>query len=390
MQVALFFEEVMDISALREEVDRIDAAMLKLLDQRIALARQISEAKRSAGMPLRDAEREHTMLNAARGAELENLRPEEAADFRSALLQLTRTSVSRHRRPPEPMKIAIIGIGLIGGSLARALKTCQPEHQIVGVDLDARLPAAGQSGLFDSLESPTNGDKAVKRADVVFLCTPLARTIELLPTLAQDVPKDAIVTDVVGVKQAVVQAAQEAFNFPDAPYFVGGHPMAGKARNGFEHSDARLFEDRAWVLTPDPHDPVDKLNRLGSLIESVGATVRLMSPGEHDRAMAAVSHLPQLISTALMLTAGRRDKGVAGPALLEMTRLAASPAHLWNDLTVALKPELIADLQRLKSYLTELEMAVNFQEPLDKWFGQANELRALLEDREVARQQGSA
>ena len=380
----------MDISALREEVDRIDSEMLKLLDQRLALAQQISGNKREAGIPLRDNEREEAMLQAARDLKLPNLRSDEAAEFRQTLLKLTRASVARRKITPEPVKITIIGLGLIGGSLARALTAAQPKHEISGVDLAVRLKPARDCGLFTTVVTPEEGAAAVKHADVVFLCTPLSRTLELLPTLADDVPTDAVVTDVAGVKQVVVAAAAEAFSSPDAAYFVGGHPMAGKAVQGFESSDARLFEGRPWVLTPEPHDPVEKLNRLGSLIESVGAHVRLMSPGEHDRAITAVSHLPQLLSTALMLTAGRRDKGIAGPALMEMTRLASSPASLWNELTVQLKPELLADLQRLKSYLTEFEMAVNFQESLGKWFDQANELRALLEAREVARVNGSA
>lgn len=92
-----------------------------------------------------------------------------------------------------------------------------------------------------------------------------------------------------------------------------------------------------------------------------------------------VSHLPQLVSTALMLAVAGRDQGAAGPALMEMTRLAASPAAMWNELVRELRPELIGELQRMQSYLTELEIAINFNEPLDKWFQRANALRKRLE-----------
>jgi prephenate dehydrogenase len=276
-------------------------------------------------------------------------------------------------------RVTIIGLGLIGGSIGKALKAAQPEHRLQGVDLPGRLDAARESGLFEALHADGAGAEAVKHADVVFICTPVSRTLELLPDLAEDVPTRAIITDVAGMKRAVVDVAMQAFNFPDAPYFVGGHPMAGKAQYGFAFSDAHLFEGRPWILTPAPHDPVEKLQILEGLITSTGARLHLMTPDEHDRAMAVASQLPQLVSTALMLTAGDRANAVAGPALREMTRLAASPAGLWNELAQLGKRHLIGELHSLKSYLTELEMAVHFGEPLDKWFDRANALRKGLE-----------
>jgi prephenate dehydrogenase/chorismate mutase len=378
----------MDISALRAEVDRIDAEMLKLLDKRVGLARSITDAKVEQGRALKDESREQQMLIDARKLTHERLTPDDAAEFRSALIEFTRTAVARRRGAPKPMEITIIGLGLIGGSIARALKASQNEHSLHGVDLADRLDAPRASGLFESVVADSSGANSVKHADVVFLCTPVGRTIELLPTLADDIPKEAVVTDVASVKHAVATAALEAFNFPDAPYFVGGHPMAGKAQFGFEHSDARLFEGRPWILTPTPHDPVAKLDVLHSLIASMGARLHLMKPAEHDHAMAVASHLPQMVSTALMLTAGDRANAVAGPALSEMTRLAASPGALWNELTRHVKKELIGELQSLKSYLTEIEMAVHFGEPLDKWFDRANSLRFQLEAAQVAKQPG--
>jgi prephenate dehydrogenase/chorismate mutase len=378
----------MDISALRAEVDRIDGEILRLLDKRIGLARSITDAKVEQGRALKDESREQQMLVDARKLSFDRLSPDDAAEFRSALIEFTRSAVARRRSAPKPMKIAIIGLGLIGGSIARALKASQKEHQLHGVDLADRLEAPRASGLFEAVLPDAEGAEAVKHADVVFVCTPVSRTIELLPTLAEDIPKEAVVTDVASVKRAVSKAALEAFNFPDAPFFVGGHPMAGKAQFGFEHSDARLFEGRPWILTPAPQDPVLKLDILHSLITSMGARLHLMKPTEHDRIMAVASHLPQMVSTALMLTAGDRANAVAGPGLREMTRLAASPGALWNELTQHVKKHLIGELQSLKSYLTEIEMAVHFDEPLDKWFDRANTLRAQLEAAQVAKQPG--
>lgn len=370
----------MDISGLRQEIDRVDAELLSLVDRRVQLALQIAKAKLSQSLPQHDPAREDSMLRAAHESKHETLSPHEAEEFIATLLPLTRNWVARRRRGAivSPHRIAIIGLGLIGGSIAKALKLATPDHSLTGVDLTDRLTEPRKSGLFEELFTPEEGAKAVRRADVVFLCTHVEKTIELLPTLADDVPKDATVSDVSGVKRAVDTAAKEAFGSPSAAHFVGGHPMAGRAIGGFEHSVAGLFEGRPWVLTPTPQDPVDKMRRLNLLIESTGAHVKLLSPAEHDETMAVVSHLPQLVSVALMLTAGGRDRGIAGNGLIEMTRLASSPAELWNRLVERSRPELIGELQRLKSYLTELEMAVNFGEPLDKWFDRANKLKADL------------
>ncbi|MBZ0135095.1 MAG: bifunctional chorismate mutase/prephenate dehydrogenase [Planctomycetes bacterium] len=369
----------MDISALREKLDRIDSQMLALLDERVALARDISSAKRATGLPLRDADREHQMIGAARAGEYDTLRPHEAVAFLELCLSFTRQCVHQRDCECEPRSIAIVGLGLIGGSLAMALKQAQPAHKLYGVDVDGRLDAPRNSGLFHELWPADQGAEAVKHADVVFLCTPLARTLELLETLAQDVPKHATVTDVAGVKTTIANSAAATFNFPDAPYFVGGHPMAGKARFGFENADAMLFAGRPWILTPASGDPVSKLNTLRTLIESTGATLQLMLPESHDRTIACASHLPQLAATALMLTVGDRANAIAGPGLRDMTRLASSPGTMWSELMRQVRPQLIAELQTFKAYLTELEMAVQFGEPLDKWFNRANHLRAGLE-----------
>lgn len=371
----------MDIAALRSEIDRVDVELLALLDERIELAAQIADAKVKADLPLHDREREDAMLKEARTATFNALAPHEAEEFLATVLTLTRTWITRRRRAAhvQPLRIAIVGLGLIGGSIAKALKRANPDHRLVGIDLSDRLLLPSESGLFTELYSPEDGAKGLAKTDVVFVCTHVEKTIELLPTLADDAPVGCTVTDVSGIKTSVVESAVQAFDSPSAPHFVGGHPMAGKAQGGFENSEANLFEGRAWILTPTPHDPVDKMRRLSLLIESIGARVELLSADEHDRTMAVVSHLPQLVSVAMMLTAGGRHRGVAGNGLRDMTRLADSPAGMWNRLISRMRPEVLGELQRMQSYLTDLEMAVGFGEPLDKWFELANAARIGLD-----------
>jgi prephenate dehydrogenase len=263
---------------------------------------------------------------------------------------------------------------LIGGSLALALKRATPDHTITGVDLADRLAAPWECGAFESVHSPDEGAKAIERADVVFLCTPPSRNLELLVRVMQDAPTGAIITDVGGIKRDICSEAQKHLDTP-GPLFVGGHPMAGKASSGFEHASASLFENRAWVLTPDRHAPADRLRVLHRLIESTGASVQLLTADEHDRIVPAVSHLPQLCAVALMLTIGGRDHGIAGPALREMTRLAESSADLWHELLASCREEAVGEVQRLRTYLTELEVALGLKEPVTALFKRAALLR---------------
>ncbi len=367
----------MDINELRSRVDALDADLLRLIAQRLALAEEINAAKAKQGLPLLDEARETAMIRAARETAAKPLTADDAEDALRAILNLSRRWVYGRSAAAraEPRRIAIIGLGLIGGSLARALKRGNPRHAIRGVDLSERLEQPAASGLFESVHQPGDGARAVAEAEVVFLCVPPKRALEVLEALARDLPRDAVLTDVGGLKLEIVERA-EALGFGKAgPVFVGGHPMAGRELTGFEASRADLFTDRNWVLTPRPDAALPPLTLLRGLVESTGAYVQLLSPEEHDRVVVTVSHLPQLVSIALTLTVAGRDRGIGGPALKEMTRLASSPAALWNELLAEVRPQAVGELQRMRSYLTELEIALSFREPLDKWFDQAANLR---------------
>lgn len=367
----------MDINELRTRVDALDAELLCLIGRRLALAEEINTAKAAQGLPLLDTAREAAMIEAARKAATGPLTADDAEDALRAILNLSRRWVYGRSAAAKvkPMRIAIVGLGLIGGSVARALKRANPGHSIRGVDLPDRLDLAAASGLFGSLHQPADGAHAVAEAEVVFLCTPPKRSLELLESLARDVPRTAVITDVGGLKLEVVERA-EALGFgKKGPAFVGGHPMAGREVTGFAAARADLFTDRHWVLTPRPDADLAPLTLVQGLVESTGAYVQLLSPEEHDRVVVTVSHLPQLVSIALTLTVAGRDRGIGGPALKDMTRLASSPAALWNELLAEVRPQAVGELQRMRSYLTELEIALSFREPLDKWFEQADALR---------------
>lgn len=375
----------MDIAELRAEMDVVDKKLIRLADKRLRLARKINKAKRDYGLPIRDPRREEEIVHRTRGAKHKFLKPSEAEEFSITVLEMTRRWVRKRLlgHGVKPLNITIVGLGLIGGSLARSLKRATPGHRVNGVDLETRIGKPRASGLFAEVYSPEDGAKAVENADVIFLCTPANRTLELLSQIADHAPPSAIVTDVAGVKRAITERAAELFTEGRA-YFVGGHPMAGKAENGFENSDADLFMEHIWVLTPGRDDPVEKLKRLHRLIQSTGASLQLLMPDVHDQTVCAVSHLPQLASVALMLAVGDRDRGIAGDGLLDSTRLAGSPGRLWNELVASVRNQDVHELRQLRQCLEEIETAIAGSKPLEDWFSRANALRRKLEKGGVA------
>lgn len=363
----------MDITELRQNIDQLDSQILELLARRLELALEVNRSKRAHRMPLRDATREALVLDGAETGAKAPLDGAEARELMRQLLEFSRGAVRRRlcAEGVPALRVAIIGAGLIGGSIARALKRANTEHTLRCIDLPHRLDAPRAAGLFASLHEPRDGKTAVADADLVFLCAPPSRNLELLPKVLADAP-GAIVTDVSGVKRAICEAGRAAAS---GATFIGGHPMAGKAHSGFEHATAALFDGRAWVLSPERDVNTDHLRTLKSVVESMGASVQLLSADEHDRIVPAVSHLPQLASVALMLAVGGRDHGISGPGLMDMTRLAESSGHLWQELLGNSRTEVIGEVQRLRTYLTEIEIALGLNEPLLSMFERAGELR---------------
>ncbi len=275
--------------------------------------------------------------------------------------------------------VAVIGLGLVGGSLARALKKSSRKLALLGVDREDALAAPRKSGLFDALAVPKDAPKLLGKAGVVMLCAPHGENIKWLPRLKKAAGTNAVISDVGGVKRDICERAMEVFDAAAGPVFIGGHPMAGSELSGFENSRDDLFAGRPWALTPVGRLHPSKLGVLCRLVGLVGATPRVMTPASHDEAVVTVSHLPQLVSIALMLAAKGRDRGLAGPGLMGMTRLASSSPAVWDPLLAAERKRSIAELQRLRAYLTELEMSLAFDEPLKRWFDLAARARRELE-----------
>jgi len=255
-------------------------------------------------------------------------------------------------------QIAIIGFGLIGGSVALAIREAWPSCQITAIDAPAVVDAAMR------MNAAAKGGDDVRLADgaeLVLLAAPVRQNIGVLKDLAARVRGGAIVTDVGSTKRAMVEAAR---HLPPRLRFIGGHPLAGAATSGLEAARSDLFRGRPWILTPPADADASDVERLTDLASSVGALPRMMEPIAHDRLMAYLSHLPQLTVSALMQVVGERTGrdglGLAGTGLRDTTRLASSPAGTWRDVTatnvdaiVAAIDDLTVALQRLKADLTE-------------------------------------
>lgn len=228
--------------------------------------------------------------------------------------------------------VVIAGVGLIGGSFARALRAAGFDGRIVGVSSPRTLQAALSLGVVDegaALEA------AVPQADLVFLSQPVSVILQTLRRLPGLVKAGALVTDAGSTKARILEAA----NGLGEALFVGGHPMAGKETRGVEEADADLFRGRTWIFTPRRPEDLEApaTVEFRQWVVRIGAIPFVLDAATHDRLVALTSHLPQIVSTALASALASQirlpgDAPAAGPALLDMTRLALSDYSMWGDI----------------------------------------------------------
>jgi prephenate dehydrogenase len=244
-----------------------------------------------------------------------------------------------------PKSVTVFGAGLIGGSLALALKHSVPGMRIVGVDTPGVLARARSLGMID------DGDP--QASELFVLAAPVGQILKLLDEI---LPGQAIVTDVGSTKAVICRKAEQR-----GLRFIGGHPMAGSERNGPEAASADLFKGTHFFLCPVSTTPPDATRMMQDVATAIGAIPHIISPEDHDRLVAQISHLPQLISDVLAEHASSNLE-FAGPGLKSMTRLAASPGHVWRDIFKTsrfLPQEVQSFIDRLREALKSLEREQN-------------------------------
>jgi prephenate dehydrogenase len=256
-------------------------------------------------------------------------------------------------------RVAVIGTGLIGGSIGLALRGVGIE--VCGYDQDpARAEQARQLGAVDSVASSL--EKAVTDADAAVVAVPVGNVASLVvAALDAGVPA---VTDAGSVKAPIVTAVQGAR--PElAPRFVGGHPMAGSEQDGLAGADADLFVGATWVLTPTEHTEIAAFTTLRALVAEIGAEVMAMTPEHHDALVAVVSHVPQLAATTLMDVAAESGEEhatllrLAAGGFRDMTRIAAGHPGIWPDICVANREAIVGVLDDYLDALVQVRGLVN-------------------------------
>ena len=259
--------------------------------------------------------------------------------------------------------VAIVGVGLIGGSFGLALRGAGFKGRISGVSSERSIAAALARGAIDCgvpLEA------AVSEADLVYLAQPISGILDVLPRLAPHVRPDALVTDAGSTKRAIMERARAAL---PGVLFIGGHPMAGKESRGAENGDAALFAGRPYLLCAGSEEDRrdSRTVELEAWIRKTGAVPRWLSGDEHDRLVAASSHSAQILSTVLAgVLARRADSGAvaaaAGPGLIDMTRLALSTYDVWRDILATNSDEIESVLRELQAELARVSGSLNSEE----------------------------
>jgi prephenate dehydrogenase len=277
-------------------------------------------------------------------------------------------------------QVTIIGTGLIGGSIGLALRKRHLASRIVGCDRTPVLKRAQECGAIES--GTTNPADAVRGSDLVVLATPVIPILDLIERLGPALPPKTLVTDVGSTKAEVVRRAAKAFGRSAGQRFLAGHPMAGKENAGVEFADADLFEGAAWLFTPLPRQNVHAAlcGEFIHCVEKMGATVAIVDPVEHDLFAAWVSHLPQMISTALAATLvdefgpDAPVLDIGGRALHEMTRISGSPYSMWRDIAITNKKNIAGALHKLEQRLAHIRENLDSKQLADE-FERAHELR---------------
>ncbi|MFB6259206.1 MAG: prephenate dehydrogenase, partial [Thiohalorhabdaceae bacterium] len=286
---------------------------------------------------------------------------------------------------PLFQRAAVIGVGLIGGSLGWALRHHGLAGEVVGVEPDmATLERARQRGLID--RGVTDPAAGVTGGDLVVIAVPVGSFEAVLARAAAAIEPGALVTDVGSVKLSVQAEAERLLE--GGPVFVGGHPIAGTEESGVEAALGDLFQGALCVVSVTEATPEWAVARLTTLWRAVGSQVVTMAPAEHDRVLAATSHLPHILAFALIQTFAalpERDRleQFAAGGFRDLTRIAASDAVMWRDIALANRDPLLAMLDDFENQLGLLRQAIEHADggALEHYFGEARMVRRGLSGR---------
>jgi prephenate dehydrogenase len=277
-------------------------------------------------------------------------------------------------------QITICGVGLIGGSLGLALKKRGFAGKVIGYGRPTTMERALRVGAIDA--GTSNLAEAVADADVIYLSSPILHILELMEQLPLLVKRDALITDAGSTKAVITEKGSGLF--PSQPWFVGGHPMAGKETTGVESADADLFIDARYALTPFSRHHLDPpvVREFVNWLDEIGARVMILNADVHDEIVTWTSHLPQMVSTALAAAVRENikfpeDLQLSAGGLRDTSRLAESSYSVWRDIALTNAENLERAITAYIQVLDHLRENLRTRE-LEALFDQGNELRRLL------------
>jgi len=277
-------------------------------------------------------------------------------------------------------QITVVGVGLLGGSFAMAVRKRGFRGRIIGCDRTAVLERATVRGVID--DGRVHPFEATQGSQLVLLAAPVLAIVDLIDRLGPALPASTLLTDVGSTKLPIVGRANAVFGKHVGARFLGCHPMAGKEQSGLEFADPDLFEQCTWFVTPVAGQKIYEgmSGEFLDWVERLGARIASVSASEHDRLCAWISHLPQMISTALAATLVQEYGEDAplleagGRALREMTRVASSPYSMWRDIALTNKENLADALSKLEQRLAHIRESLDTRE-LAYEFERAHQLR---------------
>lgn len=251
--------------------------------------------------------------------------------------------------------VAIVGVGLIGGSIGRALRVRGLAERVVGIGRDeSRLAEAVDCGAIDAgFTDPRAGFEA---AEVVVVCTPVTRIADDVRAAAEAAPGTVLITDAGSTKRGIVAVVER--DPRAAAVFVGSHPIAGSERKGVKHAEPGLFQGRACILTPTERTPVDRLERTRAFWQALGCRLLETTPAEHDRVLALTSHLPHVVAAALAASVPVEALAMAAGAYRDGTRVAGSDASLWTGIFLENRMPLLEAIDTFQDQVAVLRQSL--------------------------------
>ena len=282
------------------------------------------------------------------------------------------------------MKAGFIGLGLIGGSIARAIRAKMPDSHITAFDLSsASLQAAVRDGVIDTAAEGV--DRSFSGCDVIFLCTPVMSAPAYLEMIRPHLTPETVITDVGSTKRQIHEAVRACGL---GAHFIGGHPMTGSEKNGYENSDALFLENAYYPVTPETDVPAGHVRRFRQLISDIGAIPIELDYELHDYVVGAISHLPHLVSASLVNLVRTEDgpdqlmQMLAAGGFKDITRISSSSPEMWRDISLANRENLLLLIERFRMQLDRFANSVRAAdaEQIEALFSESKDYRDRISD----------